>query len=237
MADLKLKSDHHDSSPGTGVTEPSFLDAHPHPPPQPSTTTTMVMDPEKTHAEDFRHHDDSRSMSAESLRLDSNGLPLVPQPSRFKDDPLVRPSTCHISPSSHPILTFTIPPSLSSHHRTSHPSTPNLQCLQCLYPTNILTLPTELAILAKMGRPNPSRLHGLPRTLQRRPDQPIPRPPQRRHARISPKSSLQHHDRYNHRRRLALHLDSSHKLLRPPSRHAAGHPIDDPWWCWVRSIA
>jgi len=26
---------------------------------------------------------------SEELKLDSNGLPLVPQPSRFKDDPLV----------------------------------------------------------------------------------------------------------------------------------------------------
>ncbi|KAH7363799.1 major facilitator superfamily domain-containing protein [Rhexocercosporidium sp. MPI-PUGE-AT-0058] len=82
MADLKS-----DRSLHTGVTEPSFLDAHPRPHP----STTASMDPEKTHGEDFRH-DDSRPMSAESLRLDSNGLPLVPQPSRFKDDPLNWPS-------------------------------------------------------------------------------------------------------------------------------------------------
>ncbi|PVH78809.1 MFS general substrate transporter [Cadophora sp. DSE1049] len=50
----------------------------------------MDLDPEKTHAEEMRH--DSASTSAESLRLDSNGLPLVPQPSRFKDDPLNWPS-------------------------------------------------------------------------------------------------------------------------------------------------
>jgi hypothetical protein len=32
---------------------------------------------------------DSRSNVSEDLKLDSTGLPLVPQPSRFKDDPLV----------------------------------------------------------------------------------------------------------------------------------------------------
>jgi hypothetical protein len=32
---------------------------------------------------------DSRSNASEDLKLDSTGLPLVPQPSRFKDDPLV----------------------------------------------------------------------------------------------------------------------------------------------------
>lgn len=33
---------------------------------------------------------------SEDLKLDNNGLPLVPQPSRFKDDPLV--STSHSQP-------------------------------------------------------------------------------------------------------------------------------------------
>ena len=32
---------------------------------------------------------ESESNSAAELKRDSNGLPLVPQPSRFKDDPLV----------------------------------------------------------------------------------------------------------------------------------------------------
>jgi hypothetical protein len=32
----------------------------------------------------------TKSNETEQLKLDSNGLPLVPQPSRFKDDPLVR---------------------------------------------------------------------------------------------------------------------------------------------------
>ena len=32
---------------------------------------------------------DSRCNASEDLKLDSTGLPLVPQPSRFKDDPLV----------------------------------------------------------------------------------------------------------------------------------------------------
>ena len=32
---------------------------------------------------------EKRGNVSEELKLDSNGLPLVPQPSRFKDDPLV----------------------------------------------------------------------------------------------------------------------------------------------------
>jgi hypothetical protein len=31
-----------------------------------------------------------------SLKLDSNGLPLIPQPSRFRDDPLVSMMQCLI---------------------------------------------------------------------------------------------------------------------------------------------
>lgn len=42
---------------------------------------------------------DTRSNASEDLKLDATGLPLVPQPSRFKDDPLVsstfpRVNTC-----------------------------------------------------------------------------------------------------------------------------------------------
>lgn len=40
-----------------------------------------------------------RNTSAAELRLDSNGLPLVPQPSKFKDDPLVSfPTTSNKTP-------------------------------------------------------------------------------------------------------------------------------------------
>lgn len=90
MDDIKSECPHaHAHDPGSGVTESSFLQ-------QPSTPIVatvdmdMDVDPEKTHVEEMRH--DSASMSADSLRLDSNGLPLVPQPSRFKDDPLNWPS-------------------------------------------------------------------------------------------------------------------------------------------------
>lgn len=41
-------------------------------------------DPEK-------YEDGNGSESSENLKLDNNCLPLVPQPSRFKDDPLVCP--------------------------------------------------------------------------------------------------------------------------------------------------
>lgn len=41
-------------------------------------------DPEK-----YPESNDSRSV--ETLKLAADGLPLVPQPSQFKDDPLVRP--------------------------------------------------------------------------------------------------------------------------------------------------
>ena len=80
----EIKSDHlpaHARDPGSGVSESSFLQRSSIP------AVTDTMDPEKTHAEFMNH--DSASTSGESLRLDSNGLPLVPQPSRFKDDPLV----------------------------------------------------------------------------------------------------------------------------------------------------
>lgn len=91
MADIK--SDHlpaHAHDPGSGVSESSFLQRSSIP------AVTDTMDPEKTHAEFMNH--DSASTSGESLRLDSNGLPLVPQPSRFKDDPLVLYFlTCHLS--------------------------------------------------------------------------------------------------------------------------------------------
>ena len=36
---------------------------------------------------------------SDELKLDSNGLPLVPQPSRFKDDPLVSRPPCPPPPS------------------------------------------------------------------------------------------------------------------------------------------
>jgi hypothetical protein len=42
-------------------------------------------DPEK-----YPESNDCRSI-IHDIKLDADGLPLVPQPSRFKDDPLVRP--------------------------------------------------------------------------------------------------------------------------------------------------
>ena len=53
---------------------------------------TNTLFPEKvfdTNSSDPEHlNEDNES---EQLMLDCNGLPLVPQPSRFKDDPLVCP--------------------------------------------------------------------------------------------------------------------------------------------------
>jgi hypothetical protein len=46
------------------------------------TTSSSDDDPEK--------HIEKPLNVSEQLKLDSNGLPLVPQPSRFKDDPLVQ---------------------------------------------------------------------------------------------------------------------------------------------------
>lgn len=48
--------------------------------PSPNLFNTNSIDPEQH----------TKSDVSEELKLDSNGLPLVPQPSRFKDDPLVR---------------------------------------------------------------------------------------------------------------------------------------------------
>ncbi len=52
-------------------------------------------DPEK-----YPESNDSRSIH--DIKLDADGLPLVPQPSRFKDDPLVRPfcnaNSCLVPP-------------------------------------------------------------------------------------------------------------------------------------------
>ncbi len=77
----------HDLKPASAsapaATDQSFLHDH-HPP----STMAMATDPEKT--QDMIERQDSTS--GENLRLDSHGLPLVPQPSRFKDDPLVSPT-------------------------------------------------------------------------------------------------------------------------------------------------
>ena len=107
---------------------------------------------------------------------------------------------------------------------------------QYLYRSSLIAH-TELAILAKMGRPTPSQLHGLPRALQRSIDKPISRPPEREHACFPSNSSLQHHDGYNNRRRLALHLDAPDEFLRPSSRHAAGYLDDNSRRCRIRSFA
>lgn len=57
-----------------------------------ATKLNNVRDPEK-------YQDSHQSESLEPLKLDSNGLPLVPQPSRFKDDPLVSTSdSLHSTP-------------------------------------------------------------------------------------------------------------------------------------------
>lgn len=86
---------------------------------------------------DVEKYEESSGMeSVEALKLDNNGLPLVPQPSRFKDDPLVS----------------TFSPAVFFSNQ---------------YP--------ELAGMVEMGCPHTSRLHGLPRTLQFRSDQPLAR--------------------------------------------------------------
>ncbi|KAG0651041.1 Efflux pump vrtL [Hyphodiscus hymeniophilus] len=63
-----------------GRQETTFLD---------SKSVSEAGDPEEQSSHGEK---DSRSSASVEWRLDSNGLPLVPQPSRFKDDPLNWPS-------------------------------------------------------------------------------------------------------------------------------------------------
>ncbi|CZT11860.1 related to HOL1 protein [Rhynchosporium agropyri] len=78
MADLKPTNDH-ESSNSSGVPKQSF-----------THQSSTIADPEKSQTQRSRR--DSSSIASDTVRLDSNGLPLVPQPSRFRDDPLNWPS-------------------------------------------------------------------------------------------------------------------------------------------------
>jgi hypothetical protein len=58
-----------------------------------TTSSSEAADPERLSSHSEK---DSRSHGSDPLKLDATGLPLVPQPSRFRDDPLVsRDSPVH----------------------------------------------------------------------------------------------------------------------------------------------
>lgn len=91
----------------------------------------------------------NKSDTDADLKLDKHGLPLIPQPSRWMDDPLVYENSLYM---------------------ISNPFDASNFCAQRL------TSSTELATMAKVGGPDPGLVHGLPRPLQLCRRQPESRP-------------------------------------------------------------
>lgn len=94
----------------------------------------------------------------------------------------------------------------------------------------------ELALTAEMGCPDPSRLHGLPGPLQRRPYQPLARAAQQSDARRLQDGSVHDHHGHHSGRRQPLYVDAPGKLLWKTADHARRHTDNDPGWNRIWSL-